>query len=326
MSTPLSTTCRAVRRRAAIPNPYFYGEWYLRQYPDAAASGLNPLIHYVESGEREGYQTNPVGTVPRRPIDVALGAARLKAAGRDDVRSVQFLLDSRWRDLEPLEVYRATGRGRVNVVTDSVGADSLFGGVATALILATLWAAEQDRGLRIITRASPPDATGYARLQALHGLELPGNPEFVLHGPGAPDALDVRADDVFLTTSWWSTAATLSSIPPERICYLLQEDERMFYAAGDQAVRAGAIMSDPRLLVLVNSEGLYDHLVANGCPNLSERGMAFEASFELFSRRPHRPNPPEARQLFFYSRPNNPRNLFYLGLEVLEEALRSGHP
>ena len=306
------------------PNPYFYGEWYLTQYPDAVASGLNPLIHYVETGEREGYQTNPGGTVPRRPIDVALGAARLKAAGRDDVHSVQFLLDSRWRDLEPLKVYRATGRGRVNVVTDSVGADSLFGGVATALILATLWAAEQGRGLRIITRASPPDATGYARLQALHGLELPGNPEFVLHGPGATDALDVRADDVFLTTSWWSTAATLPSIPPERICYLLQEDERMFYAAGDEALRAGAIMSDPRLLVLVNSEGLFDHLVATGCPNLAERGMAFEASFELFSRRPRRPNPPSARQLFFYSRPNNPRNLFYLGLEVIEEALRSG--
>ena len=158
------------------------------------------------------------------------------------------------------------------MVTDSVGADSLFGGVATALILATLWAAEQGRGLRIITRASPPDATGYARLQALHGLELPGNPEFVLHGPGATDALDVRADDVFLTTSWWSTAATLPSIPPERICYLLQEDERMFYAAGDEALRAGAVMSDPRLLVLVNSEGLFDHLVATGCPNLTERG------------------------------------------------------
>jgi hypothetical protein len=205
-----------------------------------------------------------------------------------------------------------------------VGADSLFGGVATALILATLWAADQGRGLRIITRTSAPDATGFANLQSLYGLTLPGNPEFVQHAPGASDSLDVRPDDVFLTTSWWTTAATLPSVTPERVCYLLQEDERMFYAAGDEWVRAGTIMSDPRLLVLVNSRGLFDHLVATGCPNIVERGMSFEASFELFTRRAHRPNPPEARQLFFYSRPNNLRNLFYLGVDVLDEALATG--
>ncbi len=306
------------------PSPYFYGDWYLRQYPDALASGLNPLVHYVEAGERQGYQTNPTGSVPRRPIDVALGAARLKASGRDDVSSVRFLLDSRWPDLEPLQVYRDNGPGRVNVVTDSVGADSLFGGVATALILATLWAADQGRGLRIITRTSAPDATGFARLLSLYGLTLPGNPEFVQHSPSAPEALDVRPDDVYLTTSWWTTAATLPSVPPEQICYLLQEDERMFYAAGDESVRAGSIMSDPRLLVLVNSKGLFDHLVATGCPNIAERGMSFEASFELFTRQAHRPNPPDSRQLFFYSRPNNLRNLFYLGLDVLDEALATG--
>lgn len=310
--------------RGRNPSPHFYGDWYLAQYPDAMASGLNPLIHYVEFGERNGYQTNPTGSVPRRPIDVALGAARLKAAGRDDVTSVRFLLDSRWPHLEPLKVYHADGPGRVNVLTDSVGADSLFGGVATALILATLWADTGGRGLRIITRASAPDASGFARLQSLYGLSLAGNPEFVQHSPGASQPLDVRPDDVFLTTSWWTTAATLPSVPPERICYLLQEDERMFYAAGDESVRAGAIMSDPRLLVLVNSRGLFDHLVATGCPNVAERGMSFEASFELFARQPHRPNPPTARQLFFYSRPNNLRNLFYLGLEVLDEALATG--
>ena len=57
------------------PNPYFYSQWYVHQYPDAAHSGLNPLVHFLEAGEREGYQTNPSGVVPRRPIDVAAGAA-----------------------------------------------------------------------------------------------------------------------------------------------------------------------------------------------------------------------------------------------------------
>lgn len=32
----------------------FDGGWYLRQYPDVAASGLDPVLHYVRHGEREG--------------------------------------------------------------------------------------------------------------------------------------------------------------------------------------------------------------------------------------------------------------------------------
>ena len=38
--------------RAASPS--FDSSWYLKQYPDVAASGLNPLVHYLEHGRREG--------------------------------------------------------------------------------------------------------------------------------------------------------------------------------------------------------------------------------------------------------------------------------
>ncbi len=35
-------------------SPYFDGEWYLSNYEDIEQSGVNPLIHYLEHGVREG--------------------------------------------------------------------------------------------------------------------------------------------------------------------------------------------------------------------------------------------------------------------------------
>ena len=36
------------------PGPAFDGAWYLRAYPDVAAAGINPLVHYLRHGRFEG--------------------------------------------------------------------------------------------------------------------------------------------------------------------------------------------------------------------------------------------------------------------------------
>jgi hypothetical protein len=36
------------------PNPLFDPEWYLAHYPDVASTGMNPLLHYVSFGTKEG--------------------------------------------------------------------------------------------------------------------------------------------------------------------------------------------------------------------------------------------------------------------------------
>ena len=41
------------------PNPLFDPLWYLNQYPDVAASGLEPLTHYVVAGAGEGRAPGP---------------------------------------------------------------------------------------------------------------------------------------------------------------------------------------------------------------------------------------------------------------------------
>ena len=45
------------------PGPRFDGEWYLRRYPDVLTGGGNPLLHYIEQGQREGRETAPVRAV-----------------------------------------------------------------------------------------------------------------------------------------------------------------------------------------------------------------------------------------------------------------------
>ncbi|WP_146106442.1 glycosyltransferase [Desulfobulbus oralis] len=41
------------------PNPYFFTSWYLAEYPDVAASGLNPFLHFLLYGLAEGRNPNP---------------------------------------------------------------------------------------------------------------------------------------------------------------------------------------------------------------------------------------------------------------------------
>gem|GEM_PF-644418 len=46
--------------RGLSPGPLFDGPWYLENNPDVAAAGLNPLLHYLDSGRAEGRPTCPV--------------------------------------------------------------------------------------------------------------------------------------------------------------------------------------------------------------------------------------------------------------------------
>ena len=41
------------------PNRFFDTRWYLARYPDVRASGWNPLLHYIETGAGLGYDPHP---------------------------------------------------------------------------------------------------------------------------------------------------------------------------------------------------------------------------------------------------------------------------
>ncbi len=99
----------------------------------------------------------------------------------------------------------------------------------------------------------------------------------------------------------------------------------MFYAYGDERLRCEQIMSCPSIRYVVNTRLLFEHLSATGLVNIAQRGAWFEPAFprEVFHPR-NATVPTSKRTLMLYARPNNLRNLFYLGIGALDEALTRG--
>lgn len=213
---------------------------------------------------------------------------------------------------------------RVSLVTDSINRGSLYGGVGTALILGALIAEARDARFRLVTRTERPLPGTLDGVLKVYGLSLSREVEFA-HAPCDDPhyEIDTYPDEFYITTSWWTTASTLASVPAESVLYLLQEDERMFYPYGDEHRRCSQLIANRDIRFAINTKLLYDHLVEDGYRNIAERGVYFEPAFppEVFHPRAARGS---KRVLLFYARPNNARNLFLFGLEVLETAITRG--
>ena len=227
------------------------------------------------------------------------------------------------------EVSTKNTRNRVTVITDSVSEDSLFGGVATSLILGYLAAVKQNSNFRIITRRYFPD------LAAVKGLLIQEGVFSSLHPIQGEQlellreaVLEVDPTETIISTSWWTTSAVVSSHLSDQLVYLLQEDERVFYPGGENFVFAERVMRLP-IRRIINTEILKEHLLHQGI--LSGDGSSIVRSFEpAIGRKPSHGSLPQTRRaqqinhpktLVFYARPRHARNMFNLGLEAIEKAV-----
>jgi len=313
--------------------PRFSAQLYGQLHPEARGSGML-LLHADEHGWSEPPPNGPAALAPVTIAQIANAehnAAQITHSVQqlsvepEFVPDVDSLVGERYYRLRPLAVFAVPHAAkRLSVVTDSINAGSLYGGVGTAIVLAALVARRIGATLRIITRTEIPIVDNLASVLAVQGIEWDGNVDFV-HAPwdGSGPGVPIGSGDLFITTSWWTTWATKLSVPRSRITYLLQEDERMFYPLDDDHLRCTETLRDPDLLYIVNSELLLSSLQAS---NLAPGGVAFEPSFPAATYYP----PPKSdddsrRRFFFYARPGNPRNLYWRGLEALSGAIEAGH-
>jgi hypothetical protein len=215
--------------------------------------------------------------------------------------------------------------GRISLVTDSINRGSLYGGVATAIIMAALVAEAKGVRLRIITRTQWAEPSELQILLEAYGITLSHDIEFV-YAPldSSSNEMDVFEDELFITTSWWTTAATLASVGSESIVYLLQEDERMFYAHGDSHLMCSQVLENKDIRFVVNTRLLYDHLVGSGLANIGKRGIWFEPSFPSEVFHPRERAAGARPTLTFYARADANRNLFHFGVEIIETAITRG--
>jgi O-antigen biosynthesis protein len=251
-------------------------------------------------------------------------------SGPTEMPMVATHLAQRFNQIQPLPVFVAPGpKCRLNLVTDSINEGSLFGGVGTAILLAALVATKRNASLRIVTRTQSAHEAGFGQVLECNGITFDGNIEFAFVDVADPLAqLDICDGDRFLTTSWWTTASVLGSVPAEHVDYLLQEDERMFYPHGDDWLRCNELLERRDIRFLVNTELLYRHFIQTGLEHFRAHAEFFEPAFPASafraSARKVDGSEPGKRRLFFYARPHNLRNLFYRGIEALDEAVSRG--
>jgi len=353
------------RLRLLHSSSYFDPEWYRTRYTDVADSGMAPEVHYARFGYLEGRAAHPdfnaelyltrhpeAGSSPAEVFLSALRsnrfvdgipqislasderpvlAARLVADHEDETLPVQTahdIIERRFPDLTPLAVYASPGiKRRISVVTDSIGRESLYGGVGTALILAALTAKRIGAELRIVTRSEESSPEPLTALYAGSGISWDNNVE-MLYSPKGFDveghSIPVCDKDYFITTSWWTTSATMRAVEKRKIIQLVQEDERMFYPYGDELLRCSEVFSTPETLKIVNSGLLLSHFQADG---LFLDATSFEPSFPAglyYNEQGIKRIEGGKKRFFFYARPHNLRNLYYRGLESLSACIERG--
>lgn len=269
-----------------------------------------------------------------RPVFNNIDAGGVESSAKE--ASVRELHAARFTMLTPLPTYLipAARLRRISLVTDSIGSGSLFGGVGTALLLAAQLANRMDATLRIVTRTEEAVPTNAAEVLRVYGVELRHELQFafapVLTGrhaeaesPVAAPGLDMLPDELFITSSWWTTFAALPSVPRESIIYLLQEDERMFYPFGEDRLHCDEVLQNRDIRFIINTRLLHEHLISSGLTHLATQAQWFEPSFPTSLFHP-RSREGGKRRFFYYARPHNSRNLFHVGLTAIERAINEG--
>ena len=293
------------------------------------------VLRYEGSAVALGKAKKKLGVAPEASFSAALRAICGKAGGRlnpsAEPVSVRHMLQNRSRDLQPIaHIVVPAQRGRLNVVTDSVNEESLFGGVATAVVLAVLFARQKDMDLRIITRKSVTQPKHLNAFLDFYQLAQPAKVEYYsdCNRDLSPLSLklEVTDQDIFLATSWWTAQAVNQVCRRSRFFYVLQEVEPFFYPHGDERLRCEQTLAGTNIDFLINSRLLQEYYIQEEQENIIRNSIAFEPAFPRHIYSPGASSFDEKRKyrLFFYGRPHNPRNLFYTGLQYLEDAVASG--
>ena len=307
---PVEHYVRTGAAKGRNPSPTFDGNWYRAQHPDVAAAGVNPLVHFISYGYAEGRKARPA----------ASAGLHIGPVPADDI------IQQHRRALQPLHAYFVPDiQPRLTMVTDSINRGYLYGVVGTAIIFACLLAARLGASLRVITCAEPPEQANFKKIIDLHGIPWNGNVDFrYINTVDDRTQIDFGEHDQFLTTSWWTTWSLRQTVDSKRISYLLQEDERMFYPTGDEYLWCTDVIHDSNIRFIINSRMLFEHFVDDGLLNIAERGVWFEPAFPSNYYYMEEHDAAERRNLFFYARPTNLRNMYYRGLEAIDAALKRG--
>lgn len=317
---------------------YFNTEYYYKNNPDIKMARIDAATHFYYFGWKENRK-------PCITFDVAQCLAKYPEIKKLNINPIIYILDKglqeKCDDLQekvltvsdlvktyfnennpfktlPVEI----DIPRINICFNGFDKGCFFGGKATALILAIKLAQKYNYKLRIISQN--PDKQIFYDFLDLFNMTFDNDVEFF--STESLRYLEISKNDHFICTMWTNADAVLNTKAIRgKIFYVMQEVETFFYDHGDYYLRCFNTLTSNRLIPIVNSKLLYDYLLANGYTNL-KNGVYFEPSFSRDLLKPSDTSFKKKRKykLFFYARPSHQRNLFYFGINILNQAFISG--
>ncbi|MBU6525669.1 hypothetical protein OGR47_01405 [Methylocystis sp. MJC1] len=233
-------------------------------------------------------------------------------------------------EIKPLLSYPSrNARPRLNLLTPTVNPQQIFGGVATAMKLFTELAdvLGEDYDRRIIATDADIEPEAYAKLSDYEAVPHAASLDLGRHllvdaYERDGSRLDVRANDIFVATAWW-TALFALDLERDRarlfggelpFVYLIQDDEPYFqgrssrYALAEATYRHGA-----RTIAIINSEELFSVMQGKYA-----FGEAYCVPYEMNRAISAALRPaPRERLILIYGRPNVTRNAYELVCDAL---------
>ena len=317
---------------------YFDEEYYRDTYPDMDATAVDPAEHYYWFGAKELRNPSELfntkefleqhGKCRKNPVIECLDFQIENPSYQPPTvkrMTASQMLDRYFLNCTPLKtsVSAPLKEHRLNIIYNGFDHSAFFGGKATALLLAIVYCNRFHINLRIISQQ--PDPGIFGEFNKLFGLEANFDVSYFSYNSNC--YLEVDPKDDFLCTMWENAFSVLNT--PNitgKIFYIMQEVETFFYDHGDKALRAFQVLSDKRIIPIVNSKLLYDYLCDHGYRNVRENGCVFQPVFSHNLLKPSSESFQEKDRykLFFYGRPGHQRNIFFFGVEVLNEAFKRG--
>ena len=215
---------------------------------------------------------------------------------------------------------RGNGPMIVLVSSDSLTKGAGYGGFTTSLLLAAYFASKKRYGLEIWNLERNSSISSVSKyIHGAMGIQLNSISMLNLNS----DRVASHPMDIYLATSWWSKKLLIDGgIDENRIVYLVQEDETIFYPISSRTLQANKQLTSAKH-VICNTSLLWNHLESTGkIGSLEDREFAtFEPPFAQLKRREVPRSPKNKKYLVFYARPNHPRNLYDVGIAVLEKLI-----
>ena len=221
----------------------------------------------------------------------------------------------------------ALGRtGKVTLLLPALSEKSFFGGTASALIVAGMFAKVSGRSLRIIETIVHAEHVSLSGFFKLNGLSLRDEDIEIVDVSNRSHKVhayvDMHPDDIFIASAW-QDAHLLQRLPlATKFVYVIQDFEPIFYANGDVSLMAENTYRPENFIPLCNTRLIYEFM-SSRYRHIEKAGLWFEPAVSRVGNGESARNTGK-KKMFVYGRPHVERNLFYTVINAVNNVFNDG--